>query len=192
MGRARRWTDDELRQAAAESTSIYEIMSKLGYSVSKNKSYSGGSHKKVAERIVQLGIDASKIKGKGWRKGSSIPVIRPKSLDQVLVKNSNYPRIKLKKRLIENGMLENKCQICNIDPYWNGQKLVLRLDHINGINNDNRLENLRVVCPNCDSQLPTFCGRNKKRLALMAKLVDAEGLKPSPERGSGSNPDESI
>lgn len=55
-----------------------------------------------------------------------------------------------------------KCEICGMDGIWNGKPLVLVLDHINGNPNDNRYENLRFVCPNCNSQLPTFTGRNKK------------------------------
>ena len=55
-----------------------------------------------------------------------------------------------------------KCEICGIEGMWNGKPLVLILDHINGNPEDNRYENLRFVCPNCNSQLPTFTGRNKK------------------------------
>ena len=66
--------------------------------------------------------------------------------------------------MIKNNILENKCDICNQIPFHNGKKLVLALDHINGINNDNRLENLRLLCPNCHSQTSTFGGgRNKKK-----------------------------
>jgi len=52
------------------------------------------------------------------------------------------------------------CSVCGCDDEWNGKRLVLILDHINGQNHDNRIENLRLVCPNCNSQLPTFAGRN--------------------------------
>ena len=56
-----------------------------------------------------------------------------------------------------------KCSICGLEPFWNGKELTLTLDHINGINNDDRLENLRWVCPNCDRQLSTFSGKNQHR-----------------------------
>ena len=82
-------------------------------------------------------------------------------LDKVMVENSTYATGNIKRRLIQNGMLQNKCQICGIDPIWNGKPMTLVLDHINGINNDHRMENLRLVCNNCDSQLITFKGRNK-------------------------------
>lgn len=52
------------------------------------------------------------------------------------------------------------CVGCQLGPEWGGKPLVLRLDHINGVNRDHRLENLRFLCPNCDSQTATFCGRS--------------------------------
>ena len=66
----------------------------------------------------------------------------------------------MKKRIIDNNLLEYKCECCGLEPFWNGKPLLMVLDHINGKNNDNRLENLRFVCSNCDSQLDTY----KKRV----------------------------
>ena len=84
---------------------------------------------------------------------------------EVFVENSTYPRHKLKHRIIKFKMLEYKCQCCGIGPEWQGKQMPLILDHINGINNDNRIENLRFVCSNCDSQLPTYKSRNIGRVA---------------------------
>lgn len=83
-------------------------------------------------------------------------------LEQVLIADSTYNSTKLKARSIRAHMLELQCAICGLPPEWHGRPLVLRLDHVNGEHSDNRLENLRLVCPNCDSQLPTFAGRNKR------------------------------
>lgn len=94
----------------------------------------------------------------------------PASLESVMVTNSTYSRASLKRRLIRGGILENKCSICGMLPLWNNKVLVLRLDHKNGVRNDNRLENLRLTCPNCDSQLDTFCGRNKVRVEIRTKI----------------------
>ena len=69
---------------------------------------------------------------------------------------SDYLSITIRK----HNLLEYKCSTCNIDS-WNGKKLVLELDHINWNHTDNRLENLRFLCPNCHSQTDTFRGRNK-------------------------------
>jgi 5-methylcytosine-specific restriction endonuclease McrA len=82
---------------------------------------------------------------------------------EVLVKNSRYPRITAKRAIIDNGLLEYKCSICGIGGLWNGHDLTLVLDHINGINNDHSIQNLRFLCPNCNSQTATFSGRNVKR-----------------------------
>ena len=104
-----------------------------------------------------------------WNKGMNIG--RPAkwdekySLDQVMIENSSYPRTHLRKRLIRDNILEYKCQCCGIGPEWNGKPMPLILDHINGINNDHRLCNLRFVCSNCDTQLPTYKSRNSKRKA---------------------------
>jgi Zn finger protein HypA/HybF involved in hydrogenase expression len=83
-------------------------------------------------------------------------------LADILVVNSSYSRKALKQRLLQEGLLSNSCFRCGLDPIWWNESLVLIIDHINGINNDNRLENLRLVCPNCNSQLSTFSGRNRK------------------------------
>ena len=69
----------------------------------------------------------------------------------------------VKRRILTDDLIEYKCDICNMPPVWNKIPMVLILDHKNGINNDNRLSNLRFVCPNCNSQLDTHCGKNKKR-----------------------------
>ena len=74
----------------------------------------------------------------------------------------DYGSTKLKKRLIEAGLKEWKCEQegCGITN-WLGQEITLELDHINGNNSDHRIENLRILCPNCHSQTPTY--RSKKR-----------------------------
>lgn len=92
------------------------------------------------------------------------------SLDQVLVEKSSYPRHCLKKRLLDNALLVYRCSICGQEPMWMGKPMTLILDHINGVNNDNRIENLRFVCGHCDSQLSTYKSRNrKKKLETLAE-----------------------
>lgn len=101
-----------------------------------------------------------------WNKGLSIgrqsswDVDYP--LEKVMVVNSTYSRHCLKKRIIDNQLIPYKCACCGLEPIWNGKPLALILDHINGINNDNRLKNLRFVCSNCDSQLETYKSKNRK------------------------------
>jgi len=85
-----------------------------------------------------------------------------KDINDILVENSTYSRSKLKKRLYEEGYKNRFCEMCGQGEQWMGRKMSLILDHINGINNDNRLENLRIVCPNCNATLDTHCRGSKK------------------------------
>ena len=82
--------------------------------------------------------------------------------DAVFCENSTYPRHSIKDRIKARNLIEYNCACCGIGPEWQGKPMPLILDHINGINNDNRLDNLRFVCSNCDSQLPTYKSKNKK------------------------------
>jgi predicted nucleic acid-binding Zn ribbon protein len=80
----------------------------------------------------------------------------------VFIENSSVKRSLVKKRYLK--LVSNECSICGQLPEWCNKKLVLVLDHINGINDDNRISNLRLLCPNCNSQTETFSGRNIKRI----------------------------
>jgi Zn finger protein HypA/HybF involved in hydrogenase expression len=82
-------------------------------------------------------------------------------LDKILVEHSGYKNSKLRARLIEEGVLQNVCSECGIGPKWNGKTLSLQLDHINGIHRDNRIENLRILCPNCHTQTDNFGSKNR-------------------------------
>jgi len=84
------------------------------------------------------------------------------SHEEAFSENSQFPRNCLKKRILSKKLLLNECANCRISNSWENKPLILVLDHINGISNDNRLENLRFLCPNCNSQTETFSGRNKK------------------------------
>ena len=108
----------------------------------------------------------------GWTKGKPSPLKGRKfgrskmwddkyPLESVLVENSTYARHALKKRILQQELIPYVCGCCGIGPEWNDKPMPLILDHINGVNNDNRLENLRFVCSNCDSQLDTYKSRNR-------------------------------
>lgn len=85
------------------------------------------------------------------------------SLDEVLVEKSHYQnRTSLKNRLYKEGLKKRECEECGQDEEWMGKKISLILDHINGVNDDNRIENLRIMCPNCNATLDTHCGGNVK------------------------------
>jgi hypothetical protein len=80
----------------------------------------------------------------------------------IFVKDSKFARHSVKKRILKENLIEYKCAVCHSEAIWCGKPMPLLLDHINGINNDNRLENLRFVCSNCDTQLPTYKSKNIK------------------------------
>jgi hypothetical protein len=85
---------------------------------------------------------------------------RIKPLDEILVEDSTYSRGSLKRRLYAAGLKSRKCELCGQGEVWRGARMALILDHANGVATDNRLENLRIVCPNCAATLETHCGRN--------------------------------
>ena len=86
-------------------------------------------------------------------------------LSEILVENSTYLyTTNLKEKLYSEGLKERICELCGQNEIWNEKKISLILDHINGVNTDNRIENLRIVCPNCNATLPTHGGRNVKHI----------------------------
>lgn len=123
----------------------------------------GGNFKTLKHRLREDNIDFSHIVlGRAHSKGKRFPG-KAKPLVEYMTENSSYNRSSLKKRMIAEGMMENKCYICGMEPKWNGKTLVMVLDHINGVWNDSRRENLRLLCPNCNSQQPTFAGRTLRK-----------------------------
>lgn len=120
-----------------------------------NKRQSKVNIEELTDLLAKYGIDHHAL---------PIKLIRDKiPLKDILVENSNYQSSKLKKRLVDEGIKKDCCEICGQGNTWNDKLLVLQLDHINGIHTDNRLENLRIVCPNCHTQTDTFCTRKLKQ-----------------------------
>lgn len=119
---------------------------------------------------------------KSWNKDKTFSLLIWKQkypLEDILVENSTYARHCLKKRILDENLIPYICKICGQLPIWQEKEMPLILDHINGVNNDNRFENLRFVCSNCDSQLSTYKSRNKKKKEnLLGEL--AERLKAMP------------
>jgi endogenous inhibitor of DNA gyrase (YacG/DUF329 family) len=139
---------DQFRELVSKAKSISEVLRFFGL---QNH---GSNSETLKTRLTQEKIEY------GHLLNHSQTGIRSKiPLSQILVQGSTYARGHLKKRLLNEGLLKNECTLCGALPIWQDRPLVLILDHINGVNNDNRLTNLRLVCPNCNSQLPTFAGR---------------------------------
>lgn len=121
-----------------------------------------GNHDTAKRRVIELQADTSHF-GKNQRVKNidtlnSIRKVIP--LKDILVKDSVYHRGSLKRRLITEGLLVERCSKCGLENIWNNEPITLQLDHINGDNIDNRIENLRLLCPNCHSQTETFGSRN--------------------------------
>ncbi len=147
----------EIKKIIQKSKTMKEVLEYFGL-------YNNGSGiKTLRKRLDEENINYTHIPtgicaGRG-RKFSS----KAFPLKKVMIKNSTYDRGNLKKRLLKDGILKNECKICKQLPEHNNQKLVMVLDHINGVSNDHRLENLRLLCPNCNSQQKTFAGKNSKK-----------------------------
>ena len=107
-------------------------------------------------------------------------------LVSILVKESRYQSNKLRKRLIREGIKQRRCECCGITS-WNGKPAPLELEHINGDKQDNRLENLLILCPNCHAQTDTYRGKNTKTYGGVAKSADARVLKTLDPKGRTSS-----
>lgn len=139
-----------LQQLVKECSSFAEILRKQGKAVSG-----------AAVKILKEKLDTYKIPYHFITIHKEIGKSRP--LSEILTQGVDYQSSKLKKRLVKEGYKEDKCELCGQLPQWNGKPLVLQLDHINGDHFDNRLENLRIVCPNCHTQTDTFCTKRNKK-----------------------------
>lgn len=144
-----------LQQLVEECNSFSEILRKQG------KAISGASVKLLKQKLDVYEIPYNFI-------SESIRNKEAKPLEEIMVENSSYKSQDLKKRLIKAGMKKDVCEICGQGNIWNGKSLVLQLDHINGNHYDNRLENLRIVCPNCHSQTDTFANKKNKKVNYCA------------------------
>lgn len=146
---------------------MYE-KSKIHRTAIKNKNPNSGSGNYYLKlKIKALQIDTSHFKGQGWCIGQNhdkhIKNFVKIPLDKILIKNSTYlSTSNLKIRLLKENLLENKCNICGQLPIWNNSPLILQIDHIDGDRTNNKIENLRIVCPNCHTQTKTFCAKNRK------------------------------
>lgn len=146
-------SDDIFKNVVANHTSCKSILEYFGL-VSR-----GGNYKTFNKRIKELNIDTSH-----FIDGPNQSAIKKKTTKESFIKklhpNSKYNREQLKKNLIKFGLLTYQCSHCGNTGHHNGKSLVLQIDHINGIGDDNRLENLQFLCPNCHSQTDNFAGKN--------------------------------
>ncbi|WP_405908355.1 MULTISPECIES: HNH endonuclease [unclassified Streptomyces] len=155
-----KWTREILESVVAVSTSVNEVLRRLGLDSV------GGHHTNIARRIKGYGLDTSHF----------TPVARTermrhnqrrRSAGEILIEHSSphakrTPSSRLKRAMSELG-IDERCALCGIDPVWLGEPLPLEVDHIDGNWRNNRVENLRLLCPNCHSTTDTYRGRAKGR-----------------------------
>ena len=155
MAKIDNFTEQELREIVENSFSMNEVIDKLGYAT-----HSGGSHNTVKKRIELYNIDISHF--------GSIKGIK-RTEENVFIENSTASQATLRRWYKKGEYTPYICSICGQEPVWQGKELTLILDHINGINKDDRLENLRWVCPNCNQQLDTTGSKNPNRKIIAKK-----------------------
>lgn len=147
-------TDEQFVNLIKESINISEVLFKLGYTIKGNS----WGFSQVRQRMTDLNLDFNTFKGKSELQKNIYRIV---DATKLFTSNSKHARNTIRRHIIKNNLLPYRCSICGCVE-WQGKTLSLELDHINGINTDNRLENLRFLCPNCHSQTTTYGSRNQQ------------------------------
>ena len=152
------FSDEEFIEIVKSNYTMLDVARALGYT-----SHSGSNGQRIRKRMDELGLSTDHFK-----LGNRRPIKR--TPENVFIENSTADQKTLKDMYKKNEYTPYVCSICGQEPFWQGKPLTLILDHINGHNKDDRLENLRWVCPNCNMQLDTTNGKNVKKKRLESQM----------------------
>ncbi|MFJ7955370.1 HNH endonuclease signature motif containing protein [Streptomyces sp. NPDC096319] len=155
-----RWTREVLAEAVAASTNMWEVLRRLGVELV------GGQHTHISRRIRDYGLDTTHFTPPARTERMRFNQ-RRRTPEEILVLNTSpHPRrarsSRTKAAMLEAGV-EERCAMCRTEAEWLGDPLPLEVDHIDGDWRNNRIENLRLLCPNCHSTTDTYRGRGKRR-----------------------------
>ena len=157
----RKWNDNQLIFAVKNSKSVRQVIEKLGLIPA------GGNYVQVQNRIKELKLNSKHFTGSAWNKGMSGRYMPRTTLNEILIKDSKTQSYKLKIRLLKEGLKKQKCEECGWCKKSIDGRIPLELDHINGHHFDNRIENLRILCPNCHSLKVTHRAKNSAKKKKM-------------------------
>jgi hypothetical protein len=149
-----KYTLEQFKLAVSSSFSIRESLTKLGIAPA------GGNYLSFKRFAAANRIDISHFTGQLWAKGKQLSSKR--DIQDYLSNNQSIQSFRLKKRLIKEKLLDPACSFC-FNREWLGKPIPLELDHIDGDNQNNNIQNLRLLCPNCHALTPTYRGKNKKK-----------------------------
>lgn len=154
--RRRTWEVGTLIEAVKVSTSKRQVLMRLGLKEA------GGNYSQIQKYINELKLDVSHFTGPGWNRGLS-GLGKPRwTLEQILVKDSHFQSYKVRNKLFNAGLKPKQCEECGWAKKSSDGRLPLELEHINGERTDNRINNLKILCPNCHSLTLTYRRRKKK------------------------------
>lgn len=155
---------ERLEELIFTSTSSHNIIQNLD--IKPHKNYM----KLINKKIDEYELDRSKYKKQ------QVTSSKERTNEEVFIIGSKCNGQALIKRLLKNSLVDHECALCGLGPEWQGENLVLQLDHINGINTDNRIENLRILCPNCHSQTETYAGKKHRKMRKCGCNEDMWGI----------------
>lgn len=159
MAKKIRYTKEYLEPLVAKVFGMGRLLDAIGLR------RSGGNYSHLKWVIASEGISTAHWTGQGWSRGKTVP--SKCTPERLLVKREfHHPRThgtRLRWALLEIGRIE-QCVTCGSGPEWQGQRLNLPVDHIDGDWHNNEAANLQFLCPNCHSQTSTFSGRARRKV----------------------------